>query len=294
MDDSPSHLSPGTLQLLQKSDDDRLESVRMEKWIDYGGAKEIIADLEELLVYPNRDRMPCRLIIADSNNGKTSLLKKFRRMHPSDPNVGGDTVKIPVLFAILNGPDERLLYRQLLSGLFESIPRNPKPGDMLEQLISVLLRVRPSMIMLDEANTIISGSPAKTRACFNALKFITNRTGIPIVAAGTREALNGFRSDEQMENRFEPRRMELWAKGSELRTLLKGFEMLTPLQRPSNLSSREMSDEILNRTGGLIGEMATLITKAATYAIKTKTEQITREGLNACGYQSVSKRRSML
>jgi hypothetical protein len=287
------HLSPNAKAMLDKSNAERIEAIRQEKWINYPAADRILADFEQLLIYPKRDRMPCRLLIAESNNGKTSLLRKFRRGYPADPNIEGDAANIPVLFAILNGPDERMIYRELLKGLFEQIPHNPKPGDLQDQLISVLLRVKPKMIMLDEVNTLITGTTSKTQACFNALKYITNRTGIPIVAAGTREALNGFKTDPQIENRFEPRRLELWGPGKELQVFLKAYEYLTPLQKPSNLWSKTMTEDIRHKTNGLIGEIASLISTAATYAIGSGEEQITESVLNNCGYVPIHRRKQM-
>lgn len=286
-----SHLSLSARTWLDKADDERIKMFRMEKWIDYAVASEIMADWGQLLSYPERSRMPCRLLIADSNNGKTRLLRRFLSRHPGDPNIEGDAAVVPVLSTVLNSPDPKLLCKGLLRGLFEELPRRQTMGDLLEQLLDVLIRVRPKMILLDEVNTIISGAATKTRECFNTIKHISNVTGIPIVAAGTREALNGFRTDEQIDNRFEPVRLPRWEKGEAFRKLLAGFELVTPLKFPSNLSSRRMSEEIMTLTDGLIGEVASLIEKAATEAVKTKVEVINSEVLRSCGYRPVSARK---
>lgn len=285
------HLLPEAAEWLEVSDEERKLIIRSEKWIDYRVAAEIMSDWDQLLNYPNRSRMPCRLLIADSNNGKTRLLRKFLGSHPGDPNIQGDAAFVPVLYTTLNGPDAKQLCRGLLKGLFEELPRRQTMGDLLEQLLDVLMRVRPKMILLDESNTIISGSSTRTRECFNTIKHISNSTGIPIVAAGTQEALNGFRSDEQMDNRFEPVRLPRWQMDMEFRMLLKMFERLTPLKLPSQLAGKAMAQQIFNLTDGLIGEVASLIEKAATHAIKTKTEAINDEVLSGCGYRPVSTRR---
>ena len=287
------HLSDRAKGFLDRPDADRIEEIRREKWIDYPAAREILDDFNDLIHYPVRSRMPCRLLIADSNNGKTSLLRKFLSAHPSDPNLDGDHVKIPVLFTILSSPEEKELYRKLLGCLFQEYTLRATNSDLKAHLISVLLRTKPKMILLDEVNTIFSGTARKSRDCLNGIKDISNQTGIPIVGAGTREALSGFRSDEQMENRFEPRRLTDWKPSPAFRSLLLGFERVTPLKLPSNLADKSLAGDILQRSGGKIGEVATLIATAATYSIHKKIECITPEVLDACGFKSPATRRGI-
>jgi hypothetical protein len=291
MDSKQRRLSVSTEAMLEKTDEERIAYINTDKWVPYTAANEILKNFEDLLNTRARSRAPCRLLIAESNNGKTSLLNRFAKLHPSDPNIEGDTAKIPVVRAVLNGSNEKVIALRLLESMFQTIPPNARVADLQEQLISVLRRIRPGVILLDEANTLISGSAVKTRNCFNLLKDITNQTSIPIIAAGTREALTGFRSDEQIENRFEPLRLELWSKGPELQKLLKGMEHLTPLKEHSGLADPNLADEIRVRSGGLIGEIATLVNRASIYAIKERKERITVSMLDQCGYVPVYKRK---
>lgn len=289
--DPISRLAPGALHVLSLSNAERIEYVRKDKFINYTAADDISKDLAELLEHPARNRMPCRLIVADTNNGKTNLVRHFVSQHPADLNEDGPTIRLPVLHIEIVEPDERHLYLELLKALFQAFPPKASSAERREQLISILKQVRPKIIIIDEINTMINGSIAKQRACLNALKHITNEVGVPIVGAGTREALMAFRTDPQMENRFEPRWLPSWRNDDELKRLLTSFEQFIPLRFPSDLWKKEMRSAILHRAGGTIGEMAKLIEAATIHAIRLSTEQITVDVLNSCSYVSPSGRR---
>jgi hypothetical protein len=290
---SSTHLTEIAASQLSLSAADRIRIIREERWLPYTAANDIISDIKDLMAYPKRGRMPCRLLIADSNNGKTSLLRRIRELNPPDENLSGDHANIPVVSAILNGPDEKLLYRKLLEGLFVNPPPKSSPGDLEQQLVQLLKRIQPRIILLDEANTLVTGSATKVRTCLNAIKNLTNSTQISIVAAGTKEARFGFKSDPQIENRFEPRELPIWKEGVEYRRLLLSFEKITPLAQPSNLSGSDAGLDILNKTGGLIGEISSLISAAATYAINKGIEKITPEVIASCAYRPDRRRREV-
>nr|CBA30031.1 hypothetical protein Csp_A15120 [Curvibacter putative symbiont of Hydra magnipapillata] len=101
----------------------------------------------------------------------------------------------------------------------------------------------------------------------------------------------GFRTDEQLENRFMPLRLELWSPGSECQKLLRGMEHLIPLREESKLAEAELAEAIRSRAGGLIGEIATLVSMAAVYAIREKQERIEVKTLDLCGYVPIHTRK---
>lgn len=285
------HLGETTRAVAQRSDAERIEYAKRGRWINYDAADAIIQDFEDLLTFPKRARMPCRLLLADTNNGKTELLNHFLKKHPPDPNLDGEAVRVPVLMVTVDGPDERALYDAMLKQLFEEVSPRGGVREHLSQLIDLLMRIQPGLIVVDEVNTLIVGSTLKTRNCLNGLKHITNVTRIPIVAAGTREALFAFRTDPQIENRFEPRPLPLWRADKSFRRLLASFEQTLPLREPSNLSSAEMAHDLIARTGGTIGELSKLLEKATEWAIPHGHERITKEVLDRCKYQSPAERR---
>jgi hypothetical protein len=49
----------------------------------------------------------------------------------------------------------------------------------------------------------------------NLIRFLGNELCIPLVGVGTREAYLATRSDDQLENRFEPFTLPLWEPDEE-------------------------------------------------------------------------------
>src|SRR5712691_10530474 len=95
-----------------------------------------------------------------------------------------------------------------------------------------------------------------------------NELGIPIVGVGTREAYLAIRSDDQLENRFEPFTLPLWEPGENTYSLLASFATSFPLRRPSPIATPEMTQYLLTRSEGTISELARPLTDAAVAAIE--------------------------
>lgn len=58
------------------------------------------------------------------------------------------------------------------------------------------------------------------REFLNLLRFLGNELQIPIVALGTKDAYLAIRSDDQLENRFEPFILPRWEYNEEYLSLL--------------------------------------------------------------------------
>lgn len=82
-DSHVNRLLPETRAVLNASGDERIEYLKADKWIPYPRANEVLAKMEELFNEPPRVRMPSMLIVGEPNNGKSSLVKKFERDHPT-------------------------------------------------------------------------------------------------------------------------------------------------------------------------------------------------------------------
>ena len=68
-----------------ESNEARIRHIRSERWITYPRAETALLQLEDLLTFPKRTRMPNMLLVGATNNGKTMILEKFRRAHPPTP-----------------------------------------------------------------------------------------------------------------------------------------------------------------------------------------------------------------
>ncbi len=125
------------------------------------------------------------------------------------------------------------------------------------------------------------------------LRFIGNQLRIPLVGVGTQEAYLAIRSDEQLENRFEPFTLPTWQPGDAARSLLASFAASFPLRRPSPIATPEMVEYLLARSEGIIGELATLLTGAAVAAVTSGIESINHTTLTMTAYRGLTERRHL-
>jgi hypothetical protein len=114
---------------------------------------------------------------------------------------------------------------------------------------------------------------------------------VPIVGVGTREASLAIRSDDQLENRFEPVLLPLWQEGPELMALLASSAASFPLRQRSTLDQPALAASILARTEGTSGEITMFLTRAAMAAMDSDEEALPRKTLMLAEYASPSARR---
>src|SRR5690625_6571392 len=99
-------------------------------------------------------------------------------------------------------------------------PLRPRPRlPEMEQLALALLRkggVR--MLVIDELHNVLAGNSVNRREFLNLLRFLGNELRIPLVGVGTRDAYLAIRSDDQLENRFEPMMLPVWEANDDCRS----------------------------------------------------------------------------
>jgi hypothetical protein len=179
--------------------------------------------------------------------------------------------------------------------LLYSMHAPPRPRARVDVLETLALRIMQNtgvrMLVIDELHNILAGSATRQREFLALLRFLGNELRIPIVGVGTKEAYLAIRSDDQLENRFEPFVLPRWQENQELASLLASFLAVLPLRRRSDKVVSSLLRYILDKTEGTIGEMATLLTRAAVLAIETGEECIHRDLLLAVDYDSPTERR---
>ncbi|HEX8495299.1 MAG TPA: TniB family NTP-binding protein [Pyrinomonadaceae bacterium] len=283
-----SHLNATAKSWLELSDEERTSKLHSERWIGYDGAKEIIAKLNRLITYPKKRRMPNLLIVGDTNNGKTMIIHRFKEQHPIDNNPNGDAKIIPMI--IVQAPptaDEGRFYDLILTQLNAPFKENDRPGKKYIQIVKICQYVGLRILIIDEIHDIIAGSRSNQRVFRSAIKQLGNDLQISIVGVGTDAAYNAIQSDDQLANRFEPAILPRWRISDKLPPtndpylkLLTSFERMLPLRNPSNLVSKTMALKLLSMSDGLIGELSSILTRAAEQAIRNKTEKIDEVTLN--------------
>jgi len=274
--ESGRHLLPPARQMLQFDKQRRIQSLRVDRWIDYPRAADALDRLQRLLDTPRRERMPCMLLHGPSNIGKTLIIAKFLREHPPTFDEGrGAEIRPVITMQMPPSPDQRRFYRALLDVI--GVPQGPNATlASLEQVArDILKRMAPKMLVVDEVHHLLAGSAREQRASLNLLKYLANELKMSIVAVGTSDAPVAFQSDVQIHSRFTPFELPRWAESPEFRRLLGAFEAAIPLHKPSELTQRSMVQFLAAASGGLLGEVARILVEAAEAAIKDGAEQIT-------------------
>ncbi len=287
-----SHLHQSAQHVARLPASERLRHVRADRWIGYTRATEALSRLETLFEWPGRQRMPNLLLIGPTNNGKSMIVEKFRRSHP--PASHSEREEIPlVVVQMPSEPSVGRFYTALLTAM--GAPLRPRQQlAELERLVLRLLReVGVRMIVIDELHNVLAGRGESRREFLNLIRFLGNELRIPLVGVGTREAYLAIRSDDQLENRFEPFILPSWYPGEEACSLLASFAAALPLQRASRIATPELADYLLTRSEGTIGELAHLLTDAAIAAIESGEEAINQRTLLLAPYVGPSERRRL-
>jgi len=260
---------------LSGNNNDRVNRILSYKWIGYGKAREIHQKMEYLLIHPKVMRMENMLLISHTNNGKTQCLQRFFDAHKPVIVPETERITIPVLYVQAPyKPDERLFFIKILEALNAPFNIREKAIPLAKQVEVILGKVETKILIIDEVHNILAGAYLSQRTFLNMLKNMANDLQIVIIGSGIKDALSAINTDAQLANRFEPAILPRWTMDEEYLRLLTSFESILPLKKPSNLTDEGLAMKILSLSGGIIGEISTILKKAAIQAITSKKEYI--------------------
>lgn len=287
-----SHLHPTVRDSARLPPSERVELIRADRWIGYPKAVETVARLETLLRWPDKQRMPNLLLVGPTNNGKSMIVEKFRRGHL--PLTEADREHIPVLCVQMpSEPSVLRFYIALLAALGAPLQTRRRLADVEQVSLKLLRATGVRMLVIDELHNILAGMGNSRREFLNLLRFLGNELRIPIIGVGTREAYLAVRSDDQLENRFEPVVLPLWSLGADTVSLLASFAAALPLRRASGIATDDMAQYLLARSEGTIGELTRLLTAAAIAAVESGEERINHRTLVMADYVGPTERRRL-
>jgi hypothetical protein len=288
------HLHSATRPFAEESNESRIRRIRTDRWITYSRAEAALSAMEDLLTFPKRTRMPNLLLVGPTNNGKTMIVEKFRRAHP--PIAASATTdgaaNIPVLKVQMPaGPDESRFFGAILDELGFPHMLSDRVAKRQDTAIRMLRETSVRVLIIDEVHNLLSGSRLHQRRLLNLLRWLGNELQIPLVAVGTAEALHAVQSDDQLANRFEPLGLPPWRNDEEYGRLLSTLEAVLPLRRASQLARPALAEKVLSGAEGVLGEVVSIVTRAAVRAVTAGTECITAKLVDEIGFISPSQRR---
>jgi len=274
--------------------DTRIRRIRTDRWVSYARAESALIAMDDLLNFPKRTRMPNLLLVGPTNNGKTMIVEKFRRAHPATPasQTENGAAHIPVLRVQMPaGPDEPRFFGAILEELGFPHVLSDRVSKRQDAALRMMRETRVRVLIIDEVHNILSGTRLQQRRLLNLLRWVGNELQISLIAVGTAEALHAVQSDDQLANRFEPVGLPPWRAGTEFEQLLSTLEAVLPLRSPSNLTASDLSHKILAIAEGILGEIVSIVTRAAVRAVSTGRESITADLIDQTGFIAPSQRR---
>ena len=275
------HLSQNARQCLALSNEDRINYIRKERWIGYSTAKAIVNQLEDLLNYPKRSRMPNLLLIGDTNNGKTTIAKYFASKFPSFIEAPEKSIVCPVLYVQVPPiADEARFYAAIIQRYAAPYRTSDRVEKKMNQALTLMQKTQVKMLMIDEFHHILAGNSNKQRVMLNVIKYIGNELMIPVVGIGTKDAFVAIQSDPQLSNRFDHAYLGRWLYDKEFIGLMASLEYIIPLKNSSNLREENTAKKILALTGGAFGEIYRLLTELAVYGVVSGYEVISLDNIS--------------
>lgn len=281
---APAHLLPEASDALDLPIDERVAFARRDLWIGYPAATRALGAIEDLLVHPRVARMPCLLLAATSNNGKSTVLRRFRLDHPM---VAGPEEKpyLPVVVMDMpETPTEANFWGGLLLGMRIAHRVTAPPAWKKQQALQAMRALHCRMLVVDEVHNLLQSTTPQQRHMLALLKNLSNELMLPIVAAGTADAVVALRTDPQLGSRFEVAALPKWTLSAELLRLLASWEQLLPLREASGLATKGNALALFERAGGTIGAMSRLVKAATVKAIRSGTERITPDLIATAPY----------
>jgi hypothetical protein len=294
MSEAYGHLHASIRSVADDSAELRIRRIRTDRWVSYARAESALAAMEDLLNFPKRTRMPNLLLVGPTNNGKTMIVEKFRRAHPSTPasQTESGAAHVPVLRVQMPaGPDEPRFFGAVLDELGYPHMLTDRITKRQDAALRMMRETQVRVFVIDEVHNILSGSRLQQRRLLNLLRWLGNELQISLVAVGTAEALHAVQSDDQLANRFEPVGLPPWRAGSEYEQLLSTLEAVLPLRLPSDLAEPEIAHKILGMAEGILGEIVSIVVRAAVRAVGSGAETITTDLIDQTGFIAPSQRR---
>lgn len=287
-----SHLHPSLRFLLDADLRTRIRAIKEDRWVSYAKANEALVLLDDLLDTPKKDRMPGLVIWGDTNNGKSSIVKRFARLNPPDDNPQGESVHYPVLLLQLpEKPDLRSFYSDVLKKMHATYRSSNQIGNLRDQAIRLLEDCDVRMIIIDELHNALLAGEKSREQIFVMIRYLINELKIPIVCSGLDKAVLALQTDHQLSNRFEAFHLPYWENGLEFRKFLHNYQKVLPLAEESNLATSHLADIIFRKTNATVGEFILLLEKSAVAALRNGGERIDEEAIENSGYVHPSGRR---
>lgn len=281
------HLLEHVRPYLDRDQEERIAYIRAPRWIGHHAAQDSHRRLAELLLRPPSLRTQGLMLVGPYANGKTMIAERFAVEHLRT------SPKQRVWIAqTREGAGLGHFYASILQALRAPGADMWNLGRKAEQLDHLLASVRPRVLIFGEFHNALRGRARDVEAVFAFLRRIGRQYDISPVLIGEVAVCDFINATSEMASRFDLVAVPRWQYDENYLMLLDSLEAALPLAKSSDLSTEPLARLIFSLSEGLIGEIVTIVTKAAVAAIRSGSERITKTGIDELHHVPVSQRRS--
>lgn len=263
-------------------DEVRIARIRAERWIAHTTAMEILESLQEAFTQRRSERMENVLLIAESGMGKTSLIRKFERTNAADVDPVSGVAPRPVVVMLMpEEPNEDAFFVQLLKAIdapFDLSPRRHRLA-LRETTFRILRELDTRVLVIDELNSLLVGTPRQQRLFLQLLRFLSNELQIALVCTCVPEARHALLSDPQLRSRFSDLELPPWKANAELQAFINLMVQGLPLRSPSPIDSTKIRRLLIERSGGITLTICRAVERAGVAAIRNGQERLDQASL---------------
>lgn len=269
------HLQPPFRPIALQTAAERITWIQQDRWIHYTRADDALKCIAELLACPPRNRMPCLLLTAAPGMGKTHIVQKFMRDHPSQFDaVSGTTRTCVAAMQMPPEPLEKDFYDELLIAMGAVVSVSSSMVSVRSRARTFARQLGLRLLIIDEIHAMLAGTFRQQRIFLNSIRFLANDLGLPLLCVGTQEAHQALLTDQQLADRFAAFELPRWQDDAAFAQLLKTFASLLPLQLPSDLCQPKIRQRILALTEGITVRICRVLEASAIAAIMNGVERI--------------------
>lgn len=270
------HLDIETRNVADDCDEDRIAHICRKRWTEYPAAKEVGDKILSIYHQQPSERMKNLLLIGESGVGKTSLLGSAERTLrtslytdlsiPYQPLVRVLTPHIPT-------------EKNILGGILRALDAPPVKlshfrTQMLEEVSAHLRSLGTRVLIFDEINSLLSGTPRQRRRALQLLRYLSSSLKIALVFVGVPEGRAVLDADDQLKSRFSEVVLPKWKVGPDLQNFVINVVRSMPLRLPSPVQSTQLCRVLAERSDGITERIVDAIRHAAVIAVREGKERI--------------------
>jgi type II secretory pathway predicted ATPase ExeA len=216
------------------------------------------------------------LLLGESGMGKTMLIRKFERQNAVNFDKATGVQRRPVVVMLMPPqPTESEFFNRLLEAIDAPSAGYWAHGNQLRtSAIRLLREVGARVLVIDEINSVLAGTPRQQRLFLQLLRFLSNDLRLALVGVGVPEARHALLSDAQLRSRFSDVELPLWTPGEDLRDFVNRLVWSLPLRQPSPVDSARLRAMLAERSGGVTLGICKAVERAAVAAIRNGRERI--------------------